>query len=127
MSATLPAPPRTRTAGAPRRTRLAAVSEVREGQTRKFRFQRDGRQHDGFLVRYHGRIVAYENRCRHLPLSLDLDDNRFFSADGDHLVCQAHGALYDPATGYCVRGPCGGETLTALAVEVIDGVVWLVL
>jgi nitrite reductase/ring-hydroxylating ferredoxin subunit len=33
-------------------------------------------------------------------------------------VCHSHGALYRPADGRCVLGPCYGQHLFALDVEV---------
>ena len=31
-----------------------------------------------FVLRYQGRLVAYLNRCAHIPVPLDLDDGRFY-------------------------------------------------
>jgi nitrite reductase/ring-hydroxylating ferredoxin subunit len=107
------------------RQRIAAVAELTEGVTVKFQFERQGRRVEGFVARVRGRFVAYENVCQHLPLSLDHDDNRFFTTDGAHFICQTHGALYEPATGRCVRGPCVGARLRRLPVEVAEGGVWL--
>lgn len=107
------------------RKQLALAEEVREGQAIKFHFVRDGKSVPGFLARFQGQLVAYENRCRHLPLGLDYGDNQFFSRDGAHLICQTHGALYDPLNGLCVRGPCQGESLKPLPIEVAEGIVWL--
>lgn len=104
---------------------IAAVTELAEGQSVKFRFQRDGICYEGFVANFRGNLVAYENRCRHLPLTLDYDDNRFFATDGKHFVCQNHGALYEPMTGFCERGPCEGASLKPLKIEVKDGAVWL--
>ena len=77
------------------------------------------------MARHHGRLVAYENLCKHLPLTLDYADNRFFTADGAHLMCRSHGAIYDPANGRCVDGPCNGASLTPIEIEIQDGYVWL--
>lgn len=110
-----------------RRLKLFRLSELKEGQTRKFQFLRGQRKREGFAARHQGRIVAYENRCQHLPLPLDYGDNRFFSADERHFVCQAHGAMYDPLSGRCVRGPCGGKSLHRLKAQVEAGWLWLVL
>lgn len=108
------------------RIKIARVDEVLEGQTVKFQFVRGGKPAEGFLARFQGELVAYENRCRHLPLSLDFHDGRFFSRDGKHFVCQNHNALYEPLTGLCTRGPCEGESLKAIKIEVVDREVWLV-
>lgn len=96
-----------------------------EGQTISFVFVRAGRNVRGFVARFDGKLVGYENVCRHLPLSLDGGDGEIFSRDGRHFFCQSHGALYEPATGLCVRGPCEGARLKKLKFAVHDGVIWL--
>jgi len=108
------------------RIKIARADDVVEGKTVKFSFPRgDGRPIEGFLARFQGTLVAYENRCRHLPLSLDFHDGHFFSQDGQHFICQNHNAIYEPLTGLCVRGPCEGQSLKALTIEVTGGEVWL--
>jgi nitrite reductase/ring-hydroxylating ferredoxin subunit len=107
------------------RQKIASLSELTEGKTVKFQFLRKGKPTEGFVACFQGELVAYENRCRHLPLSLDYDDGRFFSRDGKSFVCQTHNAIYEPLTGLCTRGPCEGESLKPLQIEVIKDEIWL--
>ena len=107
------------------RIRLASETDLTDGQSLKFSFQRGSETVDGFLARFGGKIVAYENLCRHLPLTLDYDDNRFFDSEGKFIICQTHGAMYHPASGRCIEGPCGGESLYPIEISLEDGVVWL--
>jgi nitrite reductase/ring-hydroxylating ferredoxin subunit len=73
---------------------------------------------EGFVVAGpDGAPRAYVNICPHRGQPVDLGDGRVFLADGN-LECQAHGAVFDPATGACVRGPCEGAGLRALPAEV---------
>ena len=106
------------------RIRIAAVDEVEEGKTLKFSFKRMERPMEGFVGRFNGTLFAYENTCRHIPISLDYGDNRFFTNQGDALMCQTHGAVYEPDTGLCTRGPCAGASLFPLEVAEEDGVLW---
>ncbi|MHB8522549.1 MAG: Rieske (2Fe-2S) protein [Limisphaerales bacterium] len=108
------------------KVRVASADELTEGRTAKFEFVREGSTRNGFVARFRGRWVAYENLCRHLPLTLDYGDNRFFAPDGKHFVCQNHGAVFEPLTGLCVRGPCLGASLKPLQIEVVEGEIWLV-
>ena len=106
--------------------RLLPLRDLKPGTTHKFQFKRGGRLCEGFVARIgRTKVVAYENVCQHLPLPLDYDDGQFFTCDGAHFICQTHGALYEPKTGLCVRGPCEGESLKPLKVAVKDGVIWL--
>ena len=105
--------------------RLLALRELKPGTTHKFQFKRGGKIREGFLARLGRKVVAYENVCQHLPLPLDYDDGRFFTTDGAHFLCQTHGALYEPRSGRCVRGPCEGESLKPLKVVLKDGILWL--
>ena len=41
------------------------------------------------------------------------------------LVCAVHGASFELRGGECVAGPCRGDALRAVAVEVRDGAVFL--
>jgi len=106
--------------------RLASVEELRQKKTILFKFHRDGIQYDGFLAWYNGEVLAYENRCRHIPISLDYGDGRFFTPDGQFFICQTHGATYEPLTGKCIAGPCPGSFLTKVPIEVSNGEILLV-
>ena len=106
------------------RIKIAAVADIADGATVKFSFTRGGRPMEGFVGRFKGELFAYENTCRHIPISLDYGDNRFFTNQGDALMCQTHGAVYEPDTGLCTRGPCAGASLFPLEVVVEDGVLW---
>jgi nitrite reductase/ring-hydroxylating ferredoxin subunit len=40
----------------------------------------------------------------------------FLNGARGHFLCIHHGALFEPATGRCVRGPCDGDALRRLKV-----------
>jgi nitrite reductase/ring-hydroxylating ferredoxin subunit len=68
---------------------------------------------------------AFLNICRHLPIPLDGGGRNVMAADGRHFLCRTHGALYRISDGTCVQGPCGGQALAAVAVELDAGRVYL--
>jgi nitrite reductase/ring-hydroxylating ferredoxin subunit len=76
-----------------------------------------------FAVRRGGEVRIYVNACPHLGVPLDWTPDRFLSADGQRIVCATHGAEFRIADGLCLRGPCLGERLEAVMIEVRDGVV----
>ncbi len=79
------------------------------------------RQEPAFVVRHAGRAYAYLNRCAHRQVELDWIEGQFFDADGRHLICATHGALYRPENGQCAAGPCGGVGLTPVAIHEEEG------
>jgi nitrite reductase/ring-hydroxylating ferredoxin subunit len=78
-----------------------------------------------------GRLTAWANACLHQPLPLDVAHDPEWIAPGVraapmdegrvHLVCHSHGAIYRPGDGYCVSGPCDGQTLVRFSVTDEEG------
>jgi nitrite reductase/ring-hydroxylating ferredoxin subunit len=66
-----------------------------------------------------GEWRAYLNECRHRALPLDLGASSPMSDDGEYLLCNQHGALYRLIDGRCVLGPCAGEALVPVAIDVV--------
>ena len=77
-----------------------------------------------FALRFEGRVVAYLNRCLHLPAEMDWQPGELLDSRQEFIICSRHGAAYEPLGGRCVGGPCAGGSLTALHVEERDGHVY---
>ena len=75
-----------------------------------------GERMTGFVVRYDGKVYGFVNQCAHIPVELDWNEGDFFNMSKDFLICSTHGAQYEPATGYCILGPCKGKNLSPLNV-----------
>jgi nitrite reductase/ring-hydroxylating ferredoxin subunit len=97
---------------------ICSVTTLQNGQSVKFRFPTGIGPEEAFLVRFQDQFHAYVNRCRHVHIPLDYNDNDFFSTDGLFLVCKNHGAVYEPESGACVFGPCDGRGLARLPVQI---------
>lgn len=91
----------------------------------RFELEVEGRSVPAFAIRHNGIAHAFLNRCAHKLVELDWLEGQFFDDSRQHLICATHGALYDPATGACIQGPCRGGKLVSLAVHERDGGVWL--
>lgn len=104
---------------------VARVDDVPPGSTRKFRFERNGATIEAFVANVAGQFVAYVNRCVHISIPLDMDDNDFFTCDGKLFICKTHGSAYDPLAGKCIGGPGQGKSLERLPVTVENGVIYL--
>jgi nitrite reductase/ring-hydroxylating ferredoxin subunit len=57
-------------------------------------------------------------------MELDWVEGQFFDLEGHDLICSTHGAVYEPASGRCLGGPCNGNPLVKLEVEERDGKVF---
>jgi len=105
---------------------ICAEDALSDGTSMKFRIPEGKGEMEAFLIRFQGKYYAYKNRCAHMALTLDLDDNDFFTIDFRALICKTHGAMYYPDNGYCFAGPCYSESLDTLEVGIRDGKVVLV-
>jgi len=85
----------------------------------------DGAPRALVVVRQQDRVWVYLNRCPHTGVNLEWQPDRFFDLEGRFLQCATHGALFRPEDGYCVRGPCAGDSLESLPVQVENGQVFV--
>jgi len=76
-----------------------------------------GEHTNGFVIRFLGAVRGYVNRCPHVGTPLDLWPNEFFTDDGCALICSTHGAVFEPISGRCTAGPCVGDRLTPLPLD----------
>lgn len=104
---------------------LCPQDSIVEGGARGFDPHLKG--HDTLLVvRWKGALSAWRNLCPHLDVAMQYRKDRFMSAEGRHIVCYAHGALFRPDSGVCVLGPCLGQSLQRQTITVDEqGGVWL--
>jgi len=77
-----------------------------------------------FALRFQGRVVAYLNRCVHVPTEMDWQPGEFLDSSKRFILCSTHGAAYEPGNGRCIGGPCGRGQLTAIEVRETDGQVY---
>jgi nitrite reductase/ring-hydroxylating ferredoxin subunit len=104
---------------------VCAASDLAErGQAFIWDVLQYGQPVRAFALRFDGRVVAYLNRCVHVPTEMDWQAGEFLDMDRRWILCSIHGAMYEPADGRCVGGPCGRGRLTPVAVQEIDGHVY---
>ena len=105
----------------PAGTLLGRVAELPDGAAREFVLGEFDWPLTGILVRVGGEVHAFLNRCPHALRQLNIRPDAFLSSDGALLQCSSHGALFEKDTGECVAGPCVGESLRRLPVELREG------
>jgi nitrite reductase/ring-hydroxylating ferredoxin subunit len=105
---------------------IATIDEIPADGT-QFTYRDGPFDERGILLRLpDGTVRAYKNECRHLPMPLDdRDPGELWDPDRRYLVCNSHGARYQPDDGLCVAGPCEGSHLKSLPIHVRDGEVYL--
>ncbi|MEH6559018.1 MAG: Rieske 2Fe-2S domain-containing protein [Oceanicoccus sp.] len=74
-----------------------------------------------FAVKKDGQIYLYRNKCPHLGIELNWQEDQFLDMDGALIQCSTHGALFLIEDGECVSGPCLGERLESMPFEIIEG------
>ncbi len=74
-----------------------------------------------FAVRRDGQVHVSVNSCPHIGVPLDWSPGRFLSSDGKAIVCAMHGAVFRIGDGLCVAGPCLGERLQDVMIDIKDG------
>ena len=79
----------------------------------------------GFLVKTAKGVAAYVNYCPHAGHPLNFKADKFLTPDRNLILCASHGALFTRDEGKCIAGPCPGQSLTPVPVEVVGDYVML--
>lgn len=104
------------------RKRLCQLNELGDAGSRSFtlRMQNDMIE-DIFVVRRRAEVFAYRNHCPHTGSPLDWQPDQFLNLEATLIQCATHFALFKIEDGHCISGPCKGQSLTSVTVEVIEG------
>jgi nitrite reductase/ring-hydroxylating ferredoxin subunit len=78
-----------------------------------------------FLVRRGPEVFGYRNTCPHYGAPLDWKPDAFLSYDKDMILCSMHSALFNIDDGICVDGPCPGQGLEPVKIDLKDGGIFL--
>ena len=101
---------------------LCRRDEVRDGGARLI--ETPGDDPDLFLVCKGEAVHAYVNDCPHWSLPLDVFPGRFLNRVTGDIQCANHGARFAVESGLCIFGPCLGDSLTRVPIEVRNGTIW---
>ncbi len=104
---------------------LIALDRIADGGFAAAAADLDGDMEPLVLYRDGGHVRAWVNVCPHAGRQLDWAPGEFLKSKDGLLVCAAHGASFELQGGECVAGPCRGESLRSVEVDVRDGAVWL--
>ncbi|MDP5039745.1 MAG: Rieske 2Fe-2S domain-containing protein [Paraglaciecola sp.] len=97
---------------------LGNVSDIADGQAKGFDPNHSGSD-TFFIVRQGNELFAYVDICPHYnDTSLPWKRHHSLDSASDYIVCAAHGALFEINNGDCVQGPCKGQKLSKIPLEV---------
>ena len=103
---------------------LLQVELIEDGGFAEIEVMLDGDAESLILHRDGSDVRAWLNVCPHAGRRLDWAPGKFPKSNG-LLVCAAHGASFELVEGQCVAGPCRGDRLRAVAIELRDDAVYL--
>lgn len=100
---------------------LPALDALPDGGLLEVEAEIDGVAESVILHRKGDTVHAWLNICPHAGRRLDWAPGKFLMSKDGLLVCAAHGASFELHAGACVAGPCRGDALRAVAVDVVEG------
>ena len=96
---------------------LCSLNDILDPGARQFLWEEGEYPLAFFLVRQRNEVFAYVNQCPHAGHQLNWISDRFLTRDGGLILCNSHGARFRIHNGFCVEGPCSGENLRPIAIE----------
>ena len=96
---------------------LCRFADIPDGGARGFAVEGPGFVQRIIVARRGGAVYGYVNSCPHAGTMLDWRPDQFLSLDRTMILCATHGALFEIASGVCIAGPCTGDRLTPVAIE----------
>ncbi|MCG7913171.1 MAG: Rieske 2Fe-2S domain-containing protein [Candidatus Thiodiazotropha weberae] len=101
--------------------RLCRFEQLEDPGSRGFSVELEGDTQEILVVRKGERVYGYLNRCPHTGINLEWQPDQFLDLSQSYIQCVTHGALFRVENGLCLRGPCAGDALSPIQVELRDG------
>ncbi|MET0290274.1 MAG: Rieske 2Fe-2S domain-containing protein [Pseudoxanthomonas sp.] len=104
---------------------LISLNALPEQQPVEVEWMRDGDAESFIVIRHGAQVRAWMNVCPHAGRRMDYAPGQFLLTGDQQLVCAVHGATFRLDSGECTGGPCRGQSLLAVPVEIREGEVVL--
>lgn len=104
---------------------ICRLDDIEPGGARGFAIGGGDWPMRGFVVRINDAVRGFINSCPHAGHPLNLRPHQFLTPDSALILCSSHGALFEKQTGYCVAGPCAGQSLRGVPLKIENGFVML--
>lgn len=99
---------------------LCHIDEITDPGAKGFKFKQGRTERLIFVVKKDGLVYGYNNKCPHAGINLEWQDDDFLDMDKNHIQCSVHGALFKIENGDCLGGPCNGNGLTQINIDIDD-------
>jgi len=106
-------------------TELCQLVDIPDNNAKGMVAKVEGKKRNIFVVRRGNLVFAYLNCCPHTQVLIDQIPGQFFNEDHTFLHCSKHGAMFRVEDGFCVEGPCEGQSLKGLPCGTKDGTIIL--
>jgi nitrite reductase/ring-hydroxylating ferredoxin subunit len=104
---------------------LCDCDDLPETSSKAFFVETKQQQLELFIIHHNLVYHAYLNRCPHTGVNLNWQPDQFYDYDHKFIQCSTHGALFRIDSGYCIRGPCAGLSLTKLELLITENKIYL--
>lgn len=104
---------------------LCHTSDLDNSDAKSLTLDFNDREVDIFVIRNEKGVFAYLDVCPHAGTPLEWQADRFFEETGKYILCATHGAHFEVHNGLCVSGPCLGDSLKQLPLEIRDDKIYL--
>lgn len=106
-------------------TELCGLDDIPDGGSNGFFIDTTDGRLLYMAIRRGAEVFVYVNSCPHTGMPLDFQPGQFLSPDRSLIQCSTHGAQFRIEDGYCVSGPCEGDSLVAVKTEIRGGRVYV--
>jgi len=104
---------------------LCSTNDIPDPGSKSFQITNNDKQLDLFIVHKDSKFHAFINQCPHTGINLEWQENQFLDREQTFIQCSTHGALFEIETGNCIHGPCVGDSLTPIGLNIINNMVVL--
>jgi nitrite reductase/ring-hydroxylating ferredoxin subunit len=103
---------------------LFRIEDVPDGDSAGFIGEVEGRDRSLIAIRKGEAVYVYLNRCPHVGAPLDWRPGQFLNSDKTMILCTVHGAMFEIEDGTCLFGPCYGDGLEPVEIDIRNGAVY---
>jgi nitrite reductase/ring-hydroxylating ferredoxin subunit len=106
--------------------KLCHIDALQDPGSKGFELDRNQQALNIFIVKKNNQVFGYLNQCPHAGINLEWLPDDFLDMGKDLIQCSVHGALFVIETGDCAGGPCNGQPLQSIKLDIdVEGNIYL--